>query len=63
MKYAKKIKANIIGIVSRDGGETIKLANACVWVPIVNVHRITPHAEEWQGIILHLIPTMLTINS
>ena len=59
MRYAKKLKAEIIGIVSRNGGETIKLANVCVLIPVINPKHITPHAEESQGIILHLIATVL----
>ncbi len=55
MRYAKKIGAKIMGIVSRDGGETRKLADVCILIPSIVPERITPHAEEWQGIILHLM--------
>ena len=59
MRYAKKLGAKIVGVVSRDGGETKKLADACVIIPPLVHERITPHAEEWQGIILHLIANAL----
>lgn len=59
MQYAKEIKAKILGVVSRDGGMTKKLADVCLLIPVVNPERITPHAEEWQGIVLHLIVNFL----
>jgi len=59
MKYAKKIGAKILGVVSRDGGETRKLANICILIPPIADKRITAHAEEWQGIILHLMANAL----
>ena len=48
-------KTKILGIVSRDGGITKQLADACILIPVVNDSRITPHAEEFQGIVWHLI--------
>ena len=59
MEYAKKVGAKIIGIVSRDGGMTKKMADACILVPVVHQDRVTPHAEGWQGVIWHLIVTVL----
>ena len=55
LDYAKKVKATILGIVSRDGGHTKKVADACVLVPIVNDQMITAYAESFQAIIWHLI--------
>lgn len=59
LEYAKKVGAKIIGIVSRDGGITKKLADVTVLVPVVHQDRITPHAEEWQGVVWHLIVNAL----
>ena len=53
LDYAKAEGANIIGIVSRDGGYTAKVADACVIVPIVNPDNVTAHAESWQAVIWH----------
>ncbi len=61
MRYAKKVDAKILGIVSRDGGQTRKLSDACVLIPPITPERITPHAEEWQSIILHLIANALIL--
>jgi len=61
MLYAKKINAKIMGIVSRDGGKTRELSNACILIPPIVPERITPHAEEWQGVLLHLIANALVL--
>jgi len=55
VEYADVLGATVLGVVSRDGGYTKKHSNACVVVPVVDNSRITPHAEEWQGIVLHLV--------
>lgn len=55
LQYAKQVGAKVVGIVSRDGGYTAKVADACVIVPIVNPNNITPHAEAFQAVIWHLI--------
>lgn len=59
LKYAKDIRTKIVGIVSRDGGFTAKVSDACVIIPIVNIQNITPHAEEFQSMILHLLVTIM----
>ena len=66
LDVAKEKKAKIIGVVSRDGGYTAKIANACVVVPPINSNTITPHAEAFQGVIWHLIvsdPRMMQIEN
>jgi len=55
LDVAKEKKAKIMGVVSRDGGYTAKMADACVIVPPINPNTITPHAESFQGTIWHLI--------
>lgn len=60
MEYAKEIGANIVSIVSRDGGSARKLSDVCILVPVVAKERITPHAEGWQGLLLHLIVNALS---
>lgn len=55
IKYAKTVGANVLGIVSRDGGYTKKTADACVLVPVISDETITPYAESFQAIIWHLI--------
>ena len=55
METAKEVGANIISIVSRDGGAAKKFSDVCILIPIVFEERITPHAEGWQAILWHLI--------
>lgn len=55
LKYAKEVKASITGIVSRDGGYTKKVADACIMVPVIQDDFITPFAESFQALIWHLI--------
>jgi len=59
LKLGQERGAKIISIVSRDGGYSGKVSDACVLVPVVAQERITPHAEGWQGIIWHLIVNAL----
>jgi D-sedoheptulose 7-phosphate isomerase len=60
MEYAKEIGADILSVVSRNGGKAKELSNSCILIPVIDETRITPHAEEWQGIILHLVVNALT---
>jgi D-sedoheptulose 7-phosphate isomerase len=59
INHAKAEGAKILSIVSRDGGHSKENSDACVLIPVVNEGRITPHAEEWQGVIWHLVVNML----
>ncbi len=52
---AKLAGASVVGIVGRDGGYTAKVADACVIIPAPNAVHTTPHAEEFQGVIWHLL--------
>jgi D-sedoheptulose 7-phosphate isomerase len=53
--YAKEVQAKIIGIVSRDGGYTARVADACIIIPVINAENITAHAEAFQAVVWHLI--------
>ena len=59
METAKSSGAKVLGIVSRDGGMTKQLADACVLIPIVDNGKITPHAEEFQAVIWHMLVTII----
>jgi D-sedoheptulose 7-phosphate isomerase len=47
----------ITGVVGRDGGETARLAKACVVVPPVRPETVTAQTEAFQSVIAHLIVT------
>ncbi len=54
LQYAKEIGSKVMGIVSRDGGYTAKVADACIIIPTPNPDNTTPHAEAFQSVIWHL---------
>jgi len=55
LQHAKKVGAKITGVVGRDGGYTVQVADVCVIVPTVNAESITPHAEAFQAVVWHLL--------
>ncbi|MCR5735640.1 MAG: SIS domain-containing protein [Lachnospiraceae bacterium] len=59
LKLGKEKGAKVISIVSRTGGYSKQVSDACVLIPVVNESRITPHAEGWQGVIWHLMVNAL----
>ena len=54
-KYAKEIRAKIVGVVSRDGGYTKEIADCCILIPVLSAETVTPHAEEFQAVVWHLL--------
>ena len=59
LKLAKERGAKAISVVSRSGGYSKEVSDACVLIPVVADERITPHAEGWQGVIWHLMVNAL----
>lgn len=55
LQYTKEIGAKILGIVSRDGGYTRKVADVSILIPVISDETITPYAESLQAVIWHLI--------
>ena len=55
IKYGRKVKSKITGIIGRDGGFTKENADTCILVPTVDKKLITPSAESMQAVIWHLI--------
>ena len=55
LEYAKRVGAQVVGVVGRDGGYTAQVADACVVVPTVNPQTITPHTEAFQAVVWHLL--------
>jgi len=52
---ARQVGARILGVVGRDGGYTAQLADACLIVPTLSAASVTPHTEEFQAVVWHLI--------
>ena len=57
LQYAKEVEATILGVVSRDGGYTRKVATTSILVPVDQAEFITPLAESFQAVVWHLIAT------
>jgi D-sedoheptulose 7-phosphate isomerase len=55
LQYAQAVGCTILGVVGRDGGYTARVANACVVVPTVDAATVTPHTEEFQAVVWHLL--------
>lgn len=55
LNLARQTGARILGIVGRDGGYTARVADACLLIPAIAPDSVTPHTEEFQAVILHLI--------
>jgi len=55
LTLAKQTGARILGIVGRDGGYTAQVADACLIIPTLRADTITPHTEEFQAVVWHLI--------
>lgn len=55
LTLARERQAAIFGIVGRDGGFTAKSADICVVIPTVNAAHVTPHTEEFQAVVWHLL--------
>ncbi len=55
LQYAKETGATVCGVVGRDGGQTAKVADACVVIPTVNPQNVTPHTEAFQAVVWHLL--------
>lgn len=53
LEYAKVVGSTILGIVSRDGGYTKQVADACILVPVIASETITPYAEAFQAVLWH----------
>ncbi len=55
LEYAQQVGASICGVVGRDGGFTAKVADVCILIPVVNPEAITPHTDEFQALVWHLL--------
>jgi len=63
MERAREVGATVLSVVSRDGGAARRLSDVCVLIPVVCSERTTPHAEEWQGVIWHLVANALCLDA
>ena len=57
--YAKAVGAKIVGVVGKDTGVTAQKADAYILVPTLDQSKITPHTEDFQLVIDHIIANLL----
>ena len=57
---AKIVGASIIGVVGRNGGNTKRLADACILIETKDF--VTPVTEGLQSVVWHLLVTILAKN-
>ena len=50
---AKARGMDVLGIVGRDGGYTKQRGDLVLVIPTVNPQSVTPHTEEFQGVVWH----------
>jgi D-sedoheptulose 7-phosphate isomerase len=55
LNLARERGARILGVVGRDGGYTARFADACLIIPTLAAATVTPHTEEFQAVVWHLI--------
>jgi D-sedoheptulose 7-phosphate isomerase len=54
LQLAKERGSAILGIVGRDGGYTVRVADVAIVIPTVNPANVTPHSEAFQAVVWHL---------
>lgn len=55
LDLAREMGASIYGVVGRDGGRTAQVADVCVIIPTLTAESVTPHTEEFQAVVWHLL--------
>ncbi len=55
LELAQHCQTPVIAVVGRNGGYSARVARACVIVPTVDPHLVTPHTEAFQAVVWHLL--------
>ena len=55
VKYAKKKKAKVFGIIGRKKGYVKKVGNNVIVIPEINKKLITPYSEAFQAVVWHAL--------
>ena len=59
IEHAKVVGARVVGVVGRSTGITAQMADACLVVPTIEESMVTPHTEDWQLVVNHLLVNLL----
>jgi D-sedoheptulose 7-phosphate isomerase len=62
MEYAKVVGARILAVVGRETGVAAQVADACLVVPKIEESMVTPHTEDYQLVVNHLLINLLKQN-
>ncbi len=63
IKYAKKQKSKILGIVGRKDGYTRKAADVSILVPNIKKDLITPYTEAFHSVVWHCLVSHPSLQS
>ena len=55
IELAKEKECKVFSIASKTGGACKTFSDVCVLIPVIDESLVTAHAEEWQGIVWHLL--------
>ncbi len=55
VELANDVGATVLGVVGRDDGSTAQLSDICLIVRPPDPSRLTPHVEEFQAVVWHLL--------
>jgi D-sedoheptulose 7-phosphate isomerase len=55
LELAKRIGAEVFGVVGRDGGYTAQVADVAIVIPTINPELVTPLTEAFQAVVWHLL--------
>lgn len=55
LRLAREAGARILAVAGRLGGYCVEVADACLIVPTASPDTVTPHTEEFQAVVWHLL--------
>ena len=55
LKEGKQRGLSIFGVVGRDDGYTVKVADVAIVIPTVDPNLITPHTEAFHAVVWHCL--------
>lgn len=55
LRMAREAGATILAVAGRDGGFAAQVADVCLVIPMASADTITPHTEEFQAVVWHLL--------
>jgi D-sedoheptulose 7-phosphate isomerase len=61
--YAKKINANILGVIGKIDGYAKKSSNKVVVIPEVDAKMVTPFSEAFQAVVWHCLVSHPSIKT